>query len=131
LAASKIKGDFVTLGDEGLSVLWALGGKVRLSQIGSIISSVTASDDINVGQVLSAVLPFFAKFDHAIVSGLELENTARPASAGEDVPIPYDNWDFPELTGANAVALNTLITQRASYSMPTLPCVPGQGAGGE
>src|SRR5690606_23162618 len=58
LAASKIKGDFVTLGDEGLSVLWALGGKVRLSQIGSIISSVTASDDINVGQVLSAVLPF-------------------------------------------------------------------------
>lgn len=127
LGAEKIKGDFVTLGEEGLRVLWALGGRVRLSQIGGIISSVTASDDINVGQVLSSVLPFFAKFDHATVSGLELQNVARPASLGEDIPIPYDSWNFQELKGANAVKLNTLITQKAVYTVPTLPCVPGQG----
>lgn len=130
LSNEKIKGDFVTLGEEGLRVLWALGGRVRLNEIGDIISQVTASDDVNVGQVLSAVLPFFAKFDHAIVSGLDLESVARPASLGEDIPIPYADWSFPELTGANAVKLNTLITQSALYTVPTMPCVPGQGTSG-
>lgn len=125
LGAEKIKGDFVTLGDEGLRVLWALGGRVRLSQIGSIISSVTASSDINVGKVLSAVLPFFAKFDHAVQSGHELSSVTRPASPGEDIPIPFEDWNFPTTT----VQLNTLITQKAVYNVPTLPCVPGQRSG--
>ncbi|MFZ9888920.1 MAG: hypothetical protein ACO3JL_15595, partial [Myxococcota bacterium] len=127
LGAESIKGDFVTLGDPGLRILWALGGRLRLSQIGSVISSVTASDEVNVGQILSAVLPFFGKFDHGIVSGLELTESNRPTASSEGAPVPYDAWPFEELTGGDAVALNTLITQAVTYNVPTLPCVPGQG----
>jgi hypothetical protein len=128
LAGEPVKGDFVVFGQEGPSVLWALGGKVRLSDIGSIITSVTASsDDVNVGQILSAVLPFFSKFDHAIVSGLDLSEVNRPAGSGGDIPVPYADWNFPDLTGANRVNLNTLLSQSAEYTVPRLPCVAGQG----
>lgn len=125
LGPEKIKGDFVTLGQTGKNTLWALGGKVRLSEIGPIISTVTASDEVNVGSVLTAVLPFFARFDHAVVSGLDLSNIDRPAAPAENAPVPYDQWNLPELSGADAVKLNTLISQSAEYTVPTLPCKPG------
>lgn len=129
LGPEKIKGDFVTLGDAGNRTLWALGGKVRLADIGPIISSVTASDEVNVGNILTAVLPFFARFDHAVVSGLDLVDTTRPAAPGENQPVPYGDWQFDELTGANAVKLDTLLSQSADYTVPTLPCAPGQSDG--
>ncbi len=132
LGTTEIKPDFVAQGDPGQRILWALGGKVRLADIGPIISSVTASDDINFGSILSAVLPFFAKFDHAVVTGdkLNLTPQTRPTQNGDN-PIPYADWPFEELSGADAVALNTLLSQNTTYDVPTLPCAPGKvnGAG--
>jgi hypothetical protein len=127
LANESIKGDFVVFGEEGTNILWALGGRVRLSEIGEIISGVTASDDVNVGSILASVLPFFSRFDHATVTGLDLVDQDRPASVGEDQPIPYADWPFDELTGGTAPALNTLLSQDAIYDVPTLPCVAGEG----
>jgi hypothetical protein len=129
--SSPIKSDFVVLGEPGPRSLWALGGKVKLSEIGPIISNVTASsDDINVGQILGAVLPFFARFDHAVVGGLNLTEQNRPASPGEDQATPYSAWPFDELTGANAVNLNTLLQQSVTFNVPTLPCNPASYSGG-
>jgi hypothetical protein len=126
LGNTPIKPDFVALGDPGRRILWGLGGKVRLADIGPIISSVTASgEDVNIGSILSSVLPFFSKFDHAVVSGLELTEQTRPQPPGEDQPIPYANWPFQALEGANAVKLNTLLSQSANYTVPSLPCDPG------
>lgn len=130
LGPEKIKGDFVTLGSPGKSTLWALGGKVRLSEIGPIISSVTSADNINVGSILSAVLPFFARFDHAVVSGLDLSATTRPTAPADGTPVPYADWNFPELTGADAVKLDTLLSHSADYSVPTLPCKAGAYSAG-
>jgi hypothetical protein len=127
LANEEIKGDFVSFGEPGTGILWALGGKVRLSEIGEIISGVTASDDVNVGSILAAVLPFFGRFDHATVTGIDLTEQNRPADPGEGVPVPYADWPFQELTGSDAVPLNTLLSQAAEYDVPTLPCVPGAG----
>jgi hypothetical protein len=131
LGSSPIKGEFVVFGEEDSSILWAIGGKVRLAEIGPIISSVTAdTDNINVGSILAAVLPFFARFDHAVVTGLEVPAPApRPAAPSEDAPVPYASWDFPELTGGDAVSLNTLLSQSASYTLPKMPCSPGKVSG--
>jgi len=130
LGNTPIKPDFVALGDPGRRILWALGGKVRLADIGPIISSVTASgDDVNIGSILSSVLPFFSKFDHAVVSGLDLAEQTRPQPPGEDQPIPYADWPFQSLEGANAVRLNTLLSQSANYEVPKLPCSPGKVSG--
>ena len=131
LGSSPIKGEFVVFGEEDSSILWAIGGKVRLAEIGPIISSVTAdTDNINVGSILAAVLPFFARFDHAVVTGLDVPAPAqRPAAPAEGAPVPYDSWSFPELTGSTAVNLNTLLSQSAAYELPTMPCSPGAVSG--
>ena len=41
--------------------------------------------------------------------------------------MPYSAWPFDELTGANAVNLNTLLGLSANYDVPTMPCSTGQG----
>lgn len=129
VGSTTVKDDFVVFGDPGKRVLWALGGKVRLADLGPIISSVTASDDINVGQIFGAVLPFFVKFDHAVVSNLDLTLQNRPASLGEDVATPYASWPFKALDGTDgpAVDINTPLGLSTTYTLPTLPCAPGKG----
>lgn len=147
LGQEPIKGDYITFGNRGRNIAWALGGQVRLAEIGEIISSVAASDDVNVGNILGAVLPFFATFDHAVVSGGALDHltaSARPCNDDDDCndgvcvsghcaasgtgqptendePIPYDQWSFPEQT----IRPDTLLAQSAVYDMPDLPCTPG------
>ncbi|MCP4501255.1 MAG: hypothetical protein GY822_14945, partial [Deltaproteobacteria bacterium] len=129
LTNTEIKEDFVVFGEPGKNILWALGGKVRLAEIGPIISSVTASDEISMGSILNSVLPFFATFDHAVVSDIEIDLQDRPAAPAEDQPVPYDQWPFQALEGADALDLNTLLGLNAEYNIPDLPCAPGALAG--
>jgi hypothetical protein len=114
LADQDFKPNYAALStNNGPSVAWALGGMVRLSKIGPIITSVAgASDDINAGAILSAVLPFFASFDHAIVTGLQFTPAARNREGGDP--------NFQELT----MAPDTLLMLSADYDLPELPCAP-------
>ena len=123
-----IKDSFVVFGEPGRRILWAMGGKVKLSEVGGIISQVAVTgEDINIGSLLSALLPFFSKFDHAVVSGLDLELTDKPVAPEDGTATPYEDWaNFPELTGDSAINLNTLLSQSATYSLPTMPCAPGK-----
>jgi hypothetical protein len=118
LGDEDFKGEYAALStNNGPSVAWALGGQVQLSKVGSIISSVAGStDDINAGAILSAVLPFFAKFDHAIVTGLDFSPAAR--TAGDP------NFENVTLTP------DTLLMLEAEYDLPNLPCAPKGFAGG-
>jgi len=125
LADTEIKGNYVAFGEPGKNLLWALGGKVRLSEIGPIISSVTASDDISVGSILNSVLPFFATFDHGVVADLDLTEQDRPTPPADGTPVDYDAWPFDEKT----INLNTLLSQGATYNVPDLPCAAGELSG--
>jgi hypothetical protein len=118
LGEENFKGEYAALStNDGPSVAWALGGQVALSKVGSIISTVAgSSDDINAGAVLSAVLPFFATFDHAIVTGLEFSPQARAAG----------DANFEEVT----LTPDTLLMLEAEYDLPDLPCAPKGFAGG-
>lgn len=113
LGTTDFKGEYVALSDKpGQSVAWALGGKVKLSEIGPIISSVTGSDNLDFGSILAAVLPFFGKFDHAIATGIEVNPAPRAAGS---------TAGFDDVT----MTPNTLLVLSAEYNMPTLPCAPG------
>jgi hypothetical protein len=113
LGTTDFKGNYVALSDKpGQSVAWALGGKVKLSEIGPIISSVTGSDNLDFGSILAAVLPFFGKFDHAVATGLEIDPAPRAAGS---------TAGFDDVT----MTPNTLLVLSAEYDMPTLPCAPG------
>ena len=126
-----IKDSFVVFGEPGRRILWAMGGKVKLADVGGIISQVAVTgEDINMGSLLASLLPFFSKFDHSIVSGLDLTETTRPTAPADGTATPYDDWaGFTELTGDNAVNLNTLLSQSVTYNVPTLPCAPGKADG--
>lgn len=121
LGAEPIKGDYVTFGDPGKNIAWAIGGQVALARVGPIISSVSASDDVNIGAVLGGVLPFFATFDHAVITGLDLVEGDRPTPPADDSPTPFDQWPFDE----HVIKPNTLLSSSVSYTMPDLPCTPG------
>jgi hypothetical protein len=115
LGDQDFKGDYVALSDSaGPGIGWALGGQVALSKVGSIISTVAGSgEDVNAGAVLAAVLPFFATFDHAIVTGLEFDPATRNDANFQDVTMAPD----------------TLLMLSAEYELPDLPCAP-KGFGG-
>jgi hypothetical protein len=113
LGQDDFKGEYAALSDKaGPGIAWALAGRVPLSKVGSIISSVSGGgEDLDFGAILGAVLPFFATFDHAIVTGLDFTPAAR--TNGDP--------NFEELT----IAPNTLLALSAEYSTPRLPCAPG------
>jgi hypothetical protein len=113
LGAEDFKGDYVALSDkDGQSVAWALAGRVALSKVGPIISTVTAGgDELDFGAILGAVLPFFATFDHAVVTGLDF----TPAARADGDP----NFETVTITPDTLMALST------EYDMPRLPCSPG------
>jgi hypothetical protein len=113
LGTEDFKAEYVALSDKpGQSVAWALGGKVKLAEIGPIISSVTGSDELDFGSILAAVLPFFGKFDHAISTGLTMNPAPRAAGS---------TAGFDDVT----MVPNTLLVLSAAYDMPKLPCAPG------
>lgn len=126
LGDTSVKGEYVAFGKPGNNIAWAIGGQLALAKVGPIISSVTAADNVNVGNILGAVLPFFATFDHGIVSGLDLEEGPRPAEPADGQPVPYASWGFDEVE----LTPNTLLAQSVLYEMPDLPCAPGAVAAG-
>lgn len=117
LGDQDFKGSYSSINDRaGPNVGWALAGQVQLSKIGSIISTVAGdTDNINAGAILAAVLPFFATFDHAVVTGLDFDPAARVVGDPGFSPV--------------TITPDTLLALSATYDMPTLPCSPGGLAG--
>jgi hypothetical protein len=113
LGQEDFKGQYAALSDkDGPSIGWALAGRVALSKVGPIITTVSGGgEDLDFGAILGAVLPFFATFDHAIVTGLDFTPAAR--SAGDA--------NFEDVT----IAPDTLMLMSSEYTMPRLPCAPG------
>jgi hypothetical protein len=122
LGERPIKGEYVTFGEPGPNIAWAIGGQVPLAEVGPIISGVAAGDgDVNIGAILGGVLPFFARFDHAVVTGLNLVEVDRPPEPADDEPVPFADWAFE----TQVITPNTLLALSAAYTMPDLPCAPG------
>jgi hypothetical protein len=117
LGQEDFKGQYAALSDKaGPGIAWALAGRVPLSKVGSIISTVSGGgEDLDFGAILGAVLPFFATFDHAVVTGLDFSPAARAAGDAN-----FENLD---------IAPDTLMAMSAEYTMPRLPCAPGAFGG--
>jgi hypothetical protein len=124
LGDTPIKGDYVTFGDPGKNIGWALGGEVALADVGPIISGVAGGSNVDVGNILGGVLPFFGKFDHAVVTGLNLQQKPKPPTdpANPDAPIPTASYGFDTIS----MQPNTLLSLAVDYAVPTLPCSAGQ-----
>ncbi len=121
LGDANFKGTYSSINDRpGASVGWALAGQVQLSQIGGIIGQVAGdTENINAGAILAAVLPFFAKFDHALATGLDFDPAPRAECATPGDLSCDANFDTVTLEP------DTLLALSAEFDAPPLPCAPG------
>ena len=121
LGDTDFKGTYSSVNDKvGATVGWALAGQVQLSKIGGIIGQVAGGgSDINAGAILAAVLPFFATFDHALATGIDLSPAVREACATPGSLDCDSNFDTVTLTP------NTLLALSAEFDAPNLPCASG------
>src|SRR5690606_33398344 len=119
LGSSALSPGFVALSRPGARLSWALAGRVRLSQMGSMISGLS-SGDATFGDGLAHMLRFARAFDHGVGPVLRIESGPKPdvesASLGD--------WDLSviEREELRASVFPRLTT---SVTLPLLPCVPG------
>jgi hypothetical protein len=119
LADEDIKPTFGAQSDrEGPAVVWALAGRVALEDIGTLVQQV--GDDLNPGALLGSVLPFVGRFDHAVVSDINLSGLVARA---EGTPPPA-SFETRTITPQQPLYFT------AGYEMPELPCAPLAYTGG-
>jgi hypothetical protein len=104
----------------GPAAIWGLAGKVELNKISAIVQSATSADSADPGAILGAILPFFGRFDHAVVTDISFDNLA-PRAAGSAPPSTFDT--------------RILVPQQqlyftAGFDFPPLPCAPLAYTGG-
>ncbi len=135
-------GCYLARSPAGPGAAWALAGQLKLSAITPIAGKLSSavggggSEDIPVGEILSAVLPLFQKLNHAITTGLEIEEfpkvpkdaqttvaqCADPATVDYDDHCRADFVKYEEIKLAASQKLGVLST----ITMPNLPST-GQG----
>jgi hypothetical protein len=74
----------------GVTTLWSLGGRVSLSDNPNLLTEIIAQTegDIDIGKILTTILPLFSEFYSGIEPDLTLSNT----SIDQALPvISFDN----------------------------------------
>jgi hypothetical protein len=69
LGTQMFKGSYSVQSDPGLRAVWALGGNVVLSDVLGVVSSATGGGSIDIGSVLSALLPVVGKLQSGVTTG--------------------------------------------------------------
>lgn len=131
-------GCFLARSPKGPSAGWVLAGQLKLSQVTSIANELSnalgggGTEDINIGSILTAVLPLVRSLNHGINPSLTVEefpkvNTADgsgdcsdPDLANYDDNCEADFTKYQKADMAASQALNVL----SAVSVPDLPDLP-------
>jgi hypothetical protein len=134
-------GCFLSRAPKGPAAGWVLAGRLKLSDVTSIANELSnalgggGTEDINIGSILTAVLPLVRSLNHGITASLDIEEFAKVPTAGgagdcSDPNLPmYDTncqADFSKYQRADMDASASLgVLSRVS--IPNLPQLPGGG----
>jgi hypothetical protein len=138
---NEIKGHFDVQGQAGRRYAWALGGELNLVDIGGVIGALAgglgdsgdSTSGIDIGSLLTDLIPLFSNFGSAAQANLGLESKARSEWEGV-VAKPYDerltNGGFPKLDTEDTTARGDLVmtqglTTFSAVKVPNLPLDPG------
>lgn len=138
-------GCYVARSSEGPGAAWVLAGQLKLSAISSIAGQLSGAlggggtDDLPIGELLSALLPLLRQMSHGINAGLETVshakvNTTNGAGDCSDSSLAsYDancRGDFAKYDKIT-LAANQNLRLLSAVSVPKLPKLPdGNYAGG-
>ncbi len=131
-------GCFLARSPKGPSAGWVLAGQLKLSDVTSIaneLSNVLGGDsgDINIGSILTAVLPLIRGLNHGVLASLDVEDFNKvhtETGAGDctdpNLPNYNDNCraDFSKYQVADMAASQSLAVL-SRVSVPNLPQLPG------
>lgn len=137
-------GCYLARAPAGNGAAWVLAGQLKLSQVTSIANQLSSvlgggsSDELPIGDLLTAVLPLVRSLNHGVNAALDITEypkvKADPAGTTDcsdaNAPSYDDNCvgdysKYEQISLAASQSLGVLST----LSVPTLPNLPGTGAG--
>jgi hypothetical protein len=77
------KGDYQTLGQDGTSLVWGLGGKFTLKELQPLIKAATSGEELNIGKLLADAKGLLPKFVFGFKSEIKVSAVARIADAND------------------------------------------------
>jgi hypothetical protein len=100
---------YLLVAPPGQKTLWSLGGRISISQNPNLVPDIIAeiSGDINIGQVIAIILPFFNDFYSGLEPGIQL---------GSEAQLPPREID---------VRLRVPTARRVHITAPELPTIGG------
>ena len=136
--ASGELGCYVSRSPAGPSAAWVLGGQLKLSAISSIAGQLSgvlgggSSDELPVGELITAILPLFRQMSHGVNAGLNITEHPKVNSANgsgdctDSSLASYDancRGDFAKYDKI-ALAANQRLRLLSAVAIPKLPKLP-------
>ena len=143
--ASGTLGCYVARAPEGPGAAWVLGGQLKLSAISSIAGQLSgvlgggSTDDLPIGDLLTALLPLLRSMSHGVNAGLNTTNHAKVnttsgmGDCSDSSLASYDSNCRGDFSKYDKISL--AVTQRlrllSAVAVPKLPKLPsGEYAAG-
>lgn len=118
VGTSPVTDVFVAASRPGRRVLWALAGKVLISQTGPLIEATFAGRD---GAAAAELLRFARRFEHVTGPSVVVERSERPDAEDQ---LPLHDWPLP-LVDATQLSAPAFPRVDLTVTVPRLPCVSG------
>jgi hypothetical protein len=134
-------GCYVSRSPEGPSAAWVLGGQLKLSAISSIAGQLSGvlggggSDELPIGDLLTALLPLLRSMSHGVNAGLDITNHPKvnttmgmgdcsdPSLSSYDANCQGDFSKYDKIS----LATNQRLRLLSAVAVPKLPVLPKGG----
>lgn len=129
-------GCYVARAPAGPGIAWTIAGRLKLQDVASIAGKLSGalgggSEDLPIGDILSAVLPLLRTLNHGINAGLDTQEFPKVsvatgmanAECADATTVDYDEkcrGDFTKYAPI-ALAADTPLAINAAVTVPTLP----------
>ena len=125
--AQPVVARYLLVAPPGERTLWSLGGRISISQNPNLVPDIISGidGDINIGEIVTIVLPFFENFYSGLMPGVQLNTSPQlpPREINVDLSVPTARQvsiNTPELPTVNGNWVDGVLFLGGSI-------VPGQG----
>jgi hypothetical protein len=112
-------GCYLARAPAGPSAGWVLAGQLKLSDVTSIANELSnalggGGEDINIGSILTAVLPLVRSLNHGIVAALDIQEYPKVGGAAD-----FSKYQKADIAASQSLGVLSRVT------VPDLPDLPG------
>ncbi len=122
----------IAAGTCGTRTAWALAGDIPLGDL-PIDAFAGGVNNINIGQLLSRIIPIFKKFNSSVVRDVQFDLQPTPCTSGGTPPCLQDDYNFTNdafFTPKNHVFTQVPLAFSFAVKLPDVPQFRGTYADG-